>query len=382
MWQIFQSFFILGCMSFGGPAAHIGYFHRAFVHEKKWLNEQEYASLVALSQMLPGPGSSQVCFALGHNKAGLLGAITAFIAFTLPSFFLMAIFAYSHALLTEVEFIQSLIKALKIVAVIVVADAVFTMFNNFCQSRPTRSITLITAALLLLFPSTLMQIATLSASALYGVYFLREKKEKPTLSHTKGPNNGWLVLFAVLFGVSFFHVNYTPLDLFNQYYQAGSLVFGGGHVVLPLLQSMTVEAINNDTFLAGYAAAQGIPGPMFTFATFLGYLEYSPTPWLGAIIATLAIFLPGFLLMLGFLSYWQVLSHNPKVAGVIYGVNASVVGLLLAALYQPVFVSAVATASEFAVVIIGVMLLKVWRCSIIWLLIAAVAGAFTTTWLM
>lgn len=381
MWQIIQSFFILGCMSFGGPAAHIGYFHRAFVKDKQWLNEQEYASLVALSQMLPGPGSSQVCFAIGHKKAGLIGAIAAFIAFTLPSFFLMALFAYSHAQFTEVTFVSSLIKALKLVAVIVVADAVLTMFNNFCQLKSTRTIALLTAAILLMLPTTIVQIALILSAGIYGFYFLRSDQANIKQQTKAKTSYSSLVLFLVLFGVSFFHINYPPLDLFNQYFQAGSLVFGGGHVVLPLLQSMTADTINNDTFLAGYAAAQGIPGPMFTFATFLGFIEYSTNPWLGACIATLAIFLPGFLLMLGCLSHWQALSKNHKVAGIIIGVNAAVVGLLVAALYQPIFVSAVNSTSDFALVIIGMMMLKVWRCSIIWLLVAAVIGSAATVWL-
>ncbi|GHF88761.1 chromate efflux transporter [Thalassotalea marina] len=382
MWQIFQSFFILGCMSFGGPAAHIGYFHRAFVKEKQWLNEQEYASMVALSQMLPGPGSSQVCFALGHKRAGITGAITAFIAFTLPSFLLMLAFAYSHAQLSEVVFVESLVKALKVVAVIVVADAVMSMFNSFCLTKATRSIALITAIVLLVIPSTLAQILMLVTAAIYGFYYLGSKTStKEPTPHTK-IHNRWLITFIIFFGVSFYSINYPPLDLFNQYFQAGSLVFGGGHVVLPVLQSMTTDTINSDTFLAGYAAAQGIPGPMFTLATFLGFIEYSTNPWLGASIATLAIFLPGFLLMLAFLSHWQALSQNVKVSGVINGVNACVVGLLLAALYQPIFVSAVTNTTELALVVAGILLIRIWRCSIIWLLGAAVVVAVTTTWLI
>ncbi|WP_286234114.1 chromate efflux transporter [Thalassotalea sediminis] len=382
MWQIFISFLLLGCLSFGGPAAHIGYFHRTFVKEKKWLSAEEYANLVALSQILPGPGSSQVCFAIGYQQGKLIGAFLAFSAFTLPSFLLMSVFAMSYAAFNQHPFITALISTLKIVAVVVVIDAVYGMFRQFCQTKMTRSICLCSAIFLLLFPSPVSQVIVLVFAAVIGGLLLTANKStEAEVSLSFVGRNIWFWLFLVLLGASLLHYEQTVISLFSRYFQAGSLVFGGGHVVLPLLQSLTVDQVSNDAFMAGYAAAQGIPGPMFTFASFLGSVELTAEPFLGALIATVGIFMPGFLLMLAFLPHWHQLSAQRHIAGVILAVNAAVVGLLLNALYQPLFVSAVGSASDVAMICAGLLILKVFNWSVLRLLMIAVVSALLTTYM-
>ncbi|OKY27025.1 hypothetical protein BI291_10340 [Thalassotalea sp. PP2-459] len=364
-------------MSFGGPIAHIGYFHRTFVDEKKWLTEQAYSNIVALSQILPGPGSSQVCFAIGYQRGGIIGAILAFLAFTLPSFLLMWLFATTYSNYSEHPYLVTLITAFKLLAVVVVTDAVYTMFTQFCKSKATQTICLITAISLLLFPIPMNHLLILTLFALIGARYLSsESLSKAELIDNSRPKNYyWLIVFIAVFLLSLLTYTQPILSLFTRYFQVGSLVFGGGHVVLPLLQTATNDVVQNDIFMAGYAAAQGVPGPMFTFASFLGAIEISSAPMLGALTATLAIFLPGFLLMAAFLPNWQRLATHKKVAGAIIAINAAVVGLLISALYQPLFVSAVNSATDFAWVVAGILLLKVLKWSILRLLFLAVVSA-------
>ncbi|EMN6211879.1 chromate efflux transporter [Vibrio vulnificus] len=357
MLQIFKTFFWLGWISFGGPAAHIGYFRHTFVEKLKWISDEEYAQLVALSQFLPGPGSSQVGFGLGYKKGGLPGACAAFLGFTLPSVVIMLLLALVSSQVTDTALFQNVVHGLKLLAVVVVADAAWGMYKNFCKTPLTVGISVATAVALLVFSGIATQMVVLIIAALIGVIAL--KGENKATEHSFKPSLTPLLTFAALLLLLPLLATAQPLvQLFNEFYQAGSLVFGGGHVVLPLLQNIVGEQISQDAFLTGYAAAQAVPGPMFTFATYIGYVLHPSSPILGAVVATLAVFLPGFLLMLGVLKNWQLLAANPRVSGALQGVNASVVGLLVAALYQPVFTSAVSSGLDVGLILIGCYLQK------------------------
>ncbi|EIT7025008.1 chromate efflux transporter [Vibrio vulnificus] len=357
MLQIFKTFFWLGWISFGGPAAHIGYFRHTFVEKLKWISDEEYAQLVALSQFLPGPGSSQVGFGLGYKKGGLPGACAAFLGFTLPSVVIMLLLALVSSQVTDTALFQNVVYGLKLLAVVVVADAAWGMYKNFCKTPLTVGISVATAVALLVFSGIETQMVVLIIAALIGVIAL--KGENKATEHSFKPSLTPLLTFAALLLLLPLLATAQPLvQLFNEFYQAGSLVFGGGHVVLPLLQNIVGEQISQDAFLTGYAAAQAVPGPMFTFATYIGYVLHPSSPILGAVVATLAVFLPGFLLMLGVLKNWQLLAANPRVSGALQGVNASVVGLLVAALYQPVFTSAVSSGLDVGLILIGFYLQK------------------------
>ncbi|WP_257266439.1 chromate efflux transporter [Endozoicomonas sp. ONNA2] len=364
---IFWQFFLLGWTSFGGPAAHIGYFRNTFVEKRKWLTDVEYSQLIALAQFLPGPGSSQVGFALGYQRAGLPGGIAAFVGFTLPSFAILLAVAISSQRFLSADWYQGIIAGLKLLAVVVVADATGQMFRSFCKSRLTISLCVFSAALLLVFPGVLVQMAILVVAALVGCCWLPGNEE----SQAKCRFVFWpLILFAILlFGLPLLAVYSPRAALISDFYQVGSMVFGGGHVVLPLLQGTTEGVISTNTFLTGYAAAQAVPGPMFTLATYLGYFASESTPVLGAVMATLAIFLPGFLLVIGILPAWQALAGRGRIAGAVAGINAAVVGLLLCALYSPVFTSAVHSAMAMGLVLIGCFLLRVIKISIFWLVV-------------
>lgn len=376
MFTIFKTFFWLGWISFGGPAAHIGYFRQTFVEKLQWLDDSEYAQIVALSQFLPGPGSSQVGFALGYKRGGLGGACAAFVGFTMPSVLIMLVLAMVSSQVTDTALFQNIVHGLKLLAVVVVADATWGMYKNFCQTKLTAGLCVATASALLLVPDITTQMLVLIIAGMVGVRYL--KKESAIPAQPFNPNLTPLVIFAVLlFGLPLMAHTAPMVSLFNDFFQAGSLVFGGGHVVLPLLENILGDQISQDSFLTGYAAAQAVPGPMFTFATYIGY-QLSETPVLGALVATLAIFLPGFLLLLGVLKNWQQLAAKPAISGAVSGVNAAVVGLLFAALYQPVFSSAVAKPIDIALVIAGFYLLKKLNVSILWMIMFFVGvGVFT-----
>ncbi|NOH69855.1 chromate efflux transporter [Vibrio pectenicida] len=371
MFSIFKTFFWLGWISFGGPAAHIGYFRHTFVNNIKWLDDKEYTQLVALSQFLPGPGSSQVGFAIGYKQGGLFGAIMAFVGFTLPSIILMLGLALLSSQLNQSPLFQSIVHGLKLLAVVVVADATWGMYKSFCKQRLTVSLCLVTAAALLIVPSISTQLMLLIFAAIIGAKYLRSN-ELSSNELNSGNNlkpTAWpIATFCFLLIALPLLTSDIPLfNLFTDFFQAGSLVFGSGHVVLPLLQNIVGEQISQDAFLTGYAAAQAVPGPMFTFATYIGYQLMPQSPIIGALVATLGVFLPGFLLLLGVLKQWQCLAKTPKVSGALNGVNAAVVGLLLAALYQPVFTSAVINSSDLVFVLIGFYLLKELKLPIIWI---------------
>ncbi|EGS7960839.1 TPA: chromate efflux transporter [Vibrio cholerae] len=364
MLTIFRTFFALGWVSFGGPAAHIGYFRHTFVEKLRWVSEQEYAQFVALSQFLPGPGSSQVGFAIGYHRGGLAGAWAAFLGFTLPSVLIMLLLAGLSSHLLDTPLFEQVIHGLKLLAIIVVADACLTMYRNFCQQRLTAGLCVLTAVAITLAPSLLTQFAVLLLAALVGQARLAPQPS----SALKAFRPSWLslLLFAsLLLGLPLLAASSPLVELFGHFFQAGSLVFGGGHVVLPLLQNALGDSLSTDQFLTGYAAAQAVPGPMFTLATYLGYVLTPEMPVVGALSATLAVFLPGFLLLLGVLKNWSALAQRPKVAGAMQGVNACVVGLLLAALYQPVWSSTVHAPLDWAALLVGFFLFKVLRLPLI-----------------
>lgn len=368
LWEVFWRFLALGCVSFGGPAAHIGYFQTTFVQKLKWIDEESYARLISLSQFLPGPGSSQIGFAIGLRQAGVYGGIAAFLGFTLPSFLLLYFLATINTDQNSADLLSGVAHGLKLLAVVVVADATSSMFKAFCKERLSISIAVLTAASLLLFPSLWIQISVLVVAALVGSLYGKpviNKNDKKERFKTFP-----LVIFFVLFlGMPLITVISQWADIFSDFYQAGSLVFGGGHVVLPLLQQTIGDAIATDRFLLGYAAAQAVPGPMFSMAAFMG-AEISPgSPLLGALIATAGVFLPGFLLVISLQGAWESLASKPKIAGATWGINAAVVGLLLAALYQPVFINAVSTPIEMALVILGFFALRTMSIPIVMLVI-------------
>lgn len=377
--SLFKHFFTLGWLSFGGPIAHIGYFHQKFVQELQWLSQEQFGKIVALSQFLPGPGSSQVGFAVGYQKAGVLGAITAFIAFTAPSVIIMIALAQLSYQLVDEPYFYGITHGLKLLAVVVVADATWSMFNSFCKQRITQAIAVFTAVTLLIAPSMFTQLALLIIAAAVGVKLLTQHNLDDTPA--KVELSWWpLVLFIGCLGLFLvLHHQNVYWQMASDFYQAGSMVFGGGHVVLPLLQNLIADQLPTDTFLTGYAAAQAVPGPMFTLATYLGFHLSPQTPYLGALIATAAVFLPGFLLMLTFLKHWQKLANMPKLAGAMQGLNAAVVGLLFSALYMPVFSAGVITPKDLALVVVGFYLLKQHKVPIVWLVLGfSFAGIITS----
>ena len=367
--EVFWRFLALGCVSFGGPAAHMGYFQNTFVQKLKWIDQAAYARLISLSQFLPGPGSSQIGFALGLRRAGILGGITAFLGFTLPSFLLMYLLAITDTNPQTRPLFSGIIHGFKLLAVVVVADATLKMFRTFCKEKISIGIAVLTASALLWMPGLWTQMGTLLAAAAIGTYYGSDRSQQPVES----ARFKWipLLLFILIFaGVPLISNHTVWLEQFAAFYHSGSLVFGGGHVVLPLLQQMLGESIDTDRFLLGYAAAQAVPGPMFSLAAFLGS-ELSPgSAFAGALVATAGIFLPGFLLVISFHGAWESLASRPGIAGASWGINAAVVGLLFAALYQPVFVSAVVHSRDLTMVLIGFFALHTLKLP----LVALVAG--------
>ncbi len=371
--KVFWEFLWLGCISFGGPAAHVGYFHRRFVVRLGWLDEATYARLLALTQFLPGPASSQLGFAIGRHRGGLAGGVAAFLGFTLPSFLIMVMVALYATRLPE-AWLNGLVTGLKWLAVVVVADAVLNLGGKFCRDRFTRGVALATAVVLWLFPGVGVQLLALLVAALIGRHWLKPSAAPEDAGAGESRvawlpfglfAAGWLLLWLIGGG--------TLGGLARDFYSAGALVFGGGHVVLPLLEGFVGDAMSQDQFLTGYATAQAVPGPMFSLAAYLGAQLAPASPWLGAGVATLAIFLPGFLLVLALSDAWRALAARPAMAGAVAGINAAVVGLLLAALYQPVFLSAVAGPRDLALVVLGFLALRSGRVPLLALVVAMAA---------
>jgi len=368
--EVFRVFLRLGLTSFGGPVAHLGYFRGEFVARRKWLDESAYADIVALCQFLPGPASSQVGISLGILRAGLPGALAAWLGFTMPSALAMVLFGYGVTRIGDLSHAPWL-HGLKIVAVAVVAQAVWGMAKNLCPDRERASVAVAAAILAMAVPSAIGQIGAIAAGGLIGWVLLGGRAtaapDAPLAVHLpRSLSIAAAVLFmALLAGLPLLAaaVPAQPIKLFDSFYRSGSLVFGGGHVVLPLLQAEVVPPawVSNDTFLAGYGAAQAVPGPLFTFAAYLGTVMGPwPNGWLGGLICLVAIFLPSFLLLIGVLPFWDTLRRMPAVRSALLGVNAAVVGLLLAALYRPVWISAVFAPADFAIGLVAFLLLAMW----------------------
>src|SRR5215470_8583112 len=367
--EVLAVFLRLGLTSFGGPVAHLGYFHTEFVERRRWLDERSYVDLVALCQFLPGPASSQVGIGTGLLRAGVPGAFAAWVGFTLPSALALVLFAYGVGTL-ERALGSGWLHGLKIAAVAVVAQAVWGMARSLCPDRPRATLAVLAAIVALLVPSAWGQVGAIVAGGLIGVALWREGAGAPgsALHVPIGRTFGLVSLalfFALLAGLPLLAAALPSqaLALFDSFYRSGSLVFGGGHVVLPLLQAEVVPPgwVTNDAFLAGYGAAQAVPGPLFTFAAYLGAVMGAvPNGWLGGLICLVAIFLPSFLLLIGALPFWNSLRRRPAAQSTIRGVNAAVVGLLLAALYKPVWTSAIFTPADFAIGIVAFLLLALW----------------------
>ncbi|MFQ2157943.1 chromate efflux transporter [Aeromonas hydrophila] len=362
MGQVFMQFLWLGCISFGGPAAHIGYFQRTFVERLGWLTQAEFAQLLALCQLLPGPASSQLGFAIGRQRAGLAGALAAFAGFTLPSFLLLLAAAIGLGQLGNNVWFDAALHGLKLLALVVVADAVLTMSRQFCKTTRNQGIMVATAAALWWQPGLLTQLVMLAGAALLCARIGAPQTPGPQSSPAQSipvhqPHWPTLLLFALLF-VGLPLLGGPVGQLVADFYRAGSLVFGGGHVVLPLLAESVGHSLNQQQFLTGYSLAQLVPGPMFTLATYLGAQLLPASPVGGALLATLALFLPGFLLLWAMGPCWQSWLARPRLAGAVAGINAAVVGLLLAALYQPVWQSAVLAPTDLALAAISFYLLR------------------------
>lgn len=367
---IFIIFLKLGCICFGGPVAHIGYFRHEFVNRLKWLSDHAYADLVALCQFLPGPASSQVGIALGLSKGGIRGAIAAWLGFTLPSALLMVSFGLLFIKL-GIHDNAPWLHGLKVVAVAVVAQAIWGMSVSLCPDKTRASLAVFACIGSSIIPYAAGQILMIIIGGIFGLLFLHPNQSLPTselvINISKRTGIFLLIFFIILLIflpiLSSYTINY-PLQLFDAFYRSGSLVFGGGHVVLPLLQAKVVPNgwVDNSLFLAGYGAAQALPGPLFTFAAFLGAVSTNvPHGWLGALIALVAIFLPSFLLIVGTLPLWENLRQHPSMQRAILGINASVVGLLLTAFYQPVWSSAIFSLYDYLLAITAFLLLQFWR---------------------
>ncbi|WP_024548439.1 chromate efflux transporter [Siccibacter turicensis] len=369
-WDVFLIFLRLGLTSFGGPIAHLGYFRDEFVTRRQWLTERSYADLVALCQFLPGPASSQVGIALGLSRSGYTGALAAWAGFTMPSavaliLFALGITSYGDAIPTGV------LHGLKVVAVAVVAQAVWGMARNLCPDVPRITVMAAATCFVLLVPSAWGQVGVIVIAAVIGLLLFKPQQimehDPLPVSIRRHVGLCWLMLFFVLLTglplLTAIFPNQTLL-IVETFYRTGALVFGGGHVVLPLLQAEVVPSgwVSNDTFLSGYGAAQAVPGPLFTFAAFLGAsMSQFPYGWLGGLVCLLAIFAPSFLLIVGALPFWESVRSNTRTQAALMGINAAVVGLLLAALYQPVWTSAIQTPQDFGLALVALIALMFWK---------------------
>lgn len=362
MIQIFITFLKLGLTSFGGPVAHLGFFHNEFVARKKWINEQEYADLVALCQLLPGPASSQVGMSIGFYRGGVLGAVVAWMAFTLPSALLLVLFALSVTSLSGF-FGQGWLHGLKIAAVAVVAQAVWEMSKKFCAGFGKSLIALLAVVGCLLIQSGWMQISLIFAGALLGILFFKPGEfaahQLRQIKHSSKLSLIFLVLFFIfLIGLPLVTANFDSINLklANVFYRVGALVFGGGHVVLPLIQTSVVDSgwVTKEAFIAGYGAAQAVPGPLFSLSAYLGFVTHQ---WQGALVSLVMIFLPSFFLVIGVLPYWEKIRSQARMKAALAGVNAVVVGLLLAAFYNPVWTSAIFSWKDSVLALAGFVLL-------------------------
>jgi chromate transporter len=378
--EVFNTFLKLGLSSFGGPVAHIGYFRTKFVEQEKWLSESQFSQLLVICQFLPGPASSQLGFTIGLLRAGWLGALFAFLAFTLPSAILLIAFASLLPLL-DGTIGQALIHGLKLVACAVVADAVLGMAKKLCPDWQRLAIAVFATIILIFFSSIWLQIAVVGLGGIAGFVLCRHISNQSAESISVSYGKKTAALLFSVFGILLLalpliadhSLNASIADIF---YRAGALVFGGGHVVLPLLEESVVSSgiITKETFLAGYGASQAIPGPMFAFSAYLGSIMPNAdlaTPFLALVF----MFLPGFLLVLAVLPVWQLISSKPVFTFAIAGLNAAVVGLLAAALYDPIFTSGIESVVDLCIVAVGFLLLAVWKRSALWVVLWCIASS-------
>ncbi|MBV8095792.1 MAG: chromate efflux transporter [Acetobacteraceae bacterium] len=379
--EVLLVFARLGFTCFGGPIAHIGYFRDEFVLRRRWLDERAYADLVGLCQFLPGPASSQVGFSLGLMRGGYLGGLAAWVGFTLPSAIALVLFAFGASALRDPAG-NGLLHGLKLVAVAIVAQAVLGMARNLCPDRQRASIAALALVLMTALPGAIGQVGAIVLGGIAGLAVCRSNMDAIGGGGAM-PISGrmgivFLVTFFVLLALAFMPVRPGVLALFSALYRSGALVFGGGHVVLPLLRNAVVVPgwVSDNTFLAGYGAAQAVPGPLFTFAAYLGAVAgVGPGGITGAAVALVGIFVPGILALMGTLPFWHELRALPGARAAMAGVNAAVVGLLGAALYNPVWTSAVQSPADFAVAATGFVLLIIWNAPpLLVVLLCAIAG--------
>jgi chromate transporter len=379
--QIFVVFLKLGLTSFGGPVAHLGFFREEFVRQRRWLTEASYGDLVALCQFLPGPASSQVGYAIGLMRGGTAGAIAAWIGFTLPSAIMLIAFAYGVTALGDVQQVGWL-QGLKIAAVAVVAKAVWGMATQLCPDRQRITIALFAAMAALAWMTALTQVLIIVSSGILGWLLYRHQADPANDNSDSDVQRSsrrrgamfLAVFFVLLGGLPLLTATYpaTNLQIFESFYRSGSLVFGGGHVVLPLLQTEVVpnDWITGDDFLAGYGAAQAVPGPLFTFASYLGAaMTVGPGGWMGGLLTLVAIYLPSLLLLQGALPFWAILRRAPAAQAALRGTNAAVVGILLAALYNPVWIKGIHGPDHFIIALGAFGLLHFWKLPP-WLVVA------------
>ncbi|KEK20735.1 ChrA protein [Bacillus manliponensis] len=382
LWEILMVSTKLGLMSFGGPVAHLGYFHEEYVKRKKWMDEKTYADLVALCQFLPGPASSQVGIGIGLTRSGLLGGILAWIGFTMPSVIALIVFA---SLLQSIDVSNAgWIHGLKIVAVVIVAHAVLGMGKKLAPDRGRATIAVVAMIVTLLWQVAFSSVVVIIIAGIIGFLFYKKEGESApaiTVPISKSTGTISLILFFGLLLLLPVLRHITTLEwiaVFDSFYRAGSLVFGGGHVVLPLLEKEIVSMgwVSKEEFLAGYGATQAVPGPLFTFAAYLGAVMGG---WSMAMLATIAIFLPAFLLVIGTLPFWSILRSKPKAQGALTGMNAAVVGILLAALYHPIWTSSILAAKDFALAAVLFCMLQFWKLPPWVIVIAGVLGGVIIT---
>lgn len=379
LWEILFVSTRLGLTSFGGPVAHLGYFREEYVQRRKWLSEKSYADLVALCQFLPGPASSQVGIGLGVIRAGILGGVLAFIGFTLPSVIALIVFAS----MTQTFDLESAgwIHGLKIVAVAIVLHAVVGMAKNLTPDWKRKAIAFVATVSILLWQTTISQILVIIVAGFAGLLLFKKRTTEISAPDTHFPISRRLgivfltVFFSLLIILPILKevTNSSWIAFIDSFYRSGALVFGGGHVVLPLLEREFVPLglLTEQEFLAGYGATQAVPGPLFTFAAYLGTVMHG---WQGGVVATFAIFLPAFLLVIGALPFWHTLRENAKISGAFMGVNAAVVGILIAAFFQPIWTSSIFTITDFCLAIILFSLLYFWKLPP-WMIVVAGAAA-------
>ncbi|CAM3464603.1 chromate efflux transporter [Parendozoicomonas haliclonae] len=372
VFEVFWRFLVLGLYAFGGPTAHIGYFRKEFVEKRAWLSDQDYADTVALCQMLPGPASSQTGMSIGYGRAGFLGAIAAFIGFTLPSAVIMVLLALGYEQVSGMPAAMGVLQGVKLFAVAVVADALINMGKSLCPDRPRVTLAIVAAGFMLLLPHVFTQVGIVLGAAVIGYLVYRNQPvQAPTSTQHIGGKTTALVcgvlFLAGLFALPLFVTDgNSVLGIFDSFYRAGALVFGGGHVVLPMLQAEVVHAggVSPEAFIVGYSAAQAVPGPMFTLAPFLGGTYGGGFNLSYALAALFGIFAPSFLLLAAAWPFWSRLKTMPKLRAAINGINAAVVGLLLAAFYNPVVTFAIKDAQDVALALLAYLLMVTWKLPI------------------